>query len=122
MAERGGGMTNSIESPLVRTLLWQLKGAKVETPTKELRFAPPRRWRFDLAWPDRMVAVEVEGGTWTNGRHVRGSGFEKDAEKYSEAAIRGWKVIRVTRGMIERGDALSLIERAMRIESATKEK
>ena len=45
-------------------------------PIREHRFAPPRRWRFDYAWPDRRLALEVEGGTWTGGRHVRGRGYE----------------------------------------------
>lgn len=74
---------------------------------------PPRRWRFDLAWPGVKVACEIEGGIWANGRHTRGSGFEGDCIKYSEAAILGWRVIRVTGGMIEDGRALALIRRAL---------
>ena len=62
---------------------------------REYRFAPPRRWRFDYAFPQHKVAVEVEGGVWIRGRHTRGAGFVKDLEKYSEAAILGWAVIRV---------------------------
>lgn len=30
---------------------------------REHRFHPTRRWRFDFAWPDEKVALEVEGGT-----------------------------------------------------------
>jgi hypothetical protein len=80
---------------------------------REFRFAPPRRWKFDFAWPDRLVACEVEGAIWAGGRHVRGSGFQQDAEKYNEAAIRGWKVIRVTDKQINRGEALAWIKRAL---------
>jgi very-short-patch-repair endonuclease len=60
-----------------------------------------------------LVAAEVEGGTWSGGRHTRGSGFEKDAEKYNEAANDGWRVLRFTGGMIQRGEALQQIERAL---------
>jgi len=83
-------------------------------PVREYQFAPPRRWRFDFAWPERKIAVEVEGGIWANGRHTRGSGFEKDAVKYNEAAALGWSVYRFTSGMIDSGAALRLIEAALR--------
>ncbi len=100
-------------SALVDTLLWQIKAAKMPKPTQEHRFFPPRRWRFDLSWPRMMVAVEVEGGIWMNGRHSRGKGFENDCIKYNAAALLGWKVLRVTGGMIEDGSALKTIEQAM---------
>jgi very-short-patch-repair endonuclease len=63
---------------------------------RELVFAPGRRYRFDFAWPDLMVAVEIEGGTWIAGRHSRGSGFAADCRKYNDAAERGWAVLRFT--------------------------
>ena len=72
-----------------------------------------RKWRFDFAWPALMLAVECEGGTFSGGRHTRGTGFEKDAEKYGEATARGWRVLRVTQRQITSGEALVLIERMM---------
>lgn len=72
------------------------KRAKLPRPVAEFRFAPPRRWRFDYAWPADRVALEVEGGVWTQGRHTRGSGFVKDMEKYNAAAALGWRVLRTT--------------------------
>lgn len=69
---------------------------------RELRFAPPRRWRLDFAHPQAMVAIEAEGGVWSGGRHVRGKGFEDDCAKYNHAATLGWLVFRVTAGMLER--------------------
>lgn len=65
-------------------------------PVQEYRFAPPRRWRFDYAWPSRKVAIEVEGGVWIAGRHTRGKGYIRDLEKYNEAALLGWTVLRYT--------------------------
>ena len=62
----------------------------------EFRFHPERRWRFDFAWPDKLVAVEVHGGVHRGGRHVRGTGFLNDREKMNEALVRGWKVLEVT--------------------------
>ena len=77
-----------------------------------LKAADLRDWRFDFAWPDRGLAVEVEGGTWSGGRHTRGGGFEGDCEKYNAAALLGWKVLRFTGGMVESGLAAATLERA----------
>ncbi len=76
----------------------------------EYRFAPPRRWRFDLAFPSILWAVEIEGATWTGGRHTRGAGFERDAEKYNRACLLGWRVLRVTTGMVNDGRAFALLD------------
>jgi very-short-patch-repair endonuclease len=84
-------------------------------PVREYRFMPPRRFRFDFAFPDSKVALELEGGTWIGGRHNRGQGYENDCEKYSEAAIRGWKVIRATGRMVKDGTAIELLKRALNV-------
>ena len=73
-----------------------VKREKLPAPVPELRFAPPRKWRFDYAWPEQKVALEVEGGVWTNGRHTRGAGFLADVAKYNRAAILGWRLLRCT--------------------------
>lgn len=84
---------------------------KLPEPDREYRFHPERRWRFDFAWPTKKVAIEVEGGTWTNGRHSRGNGFENDCEKYNEAAILGWTVLRFTTRQVKRGIAIDTVMR-----------
>lgn len=68
----------------------------IEIPVAEYRFHKTRRWRFDYAWPDYKVALEIEGGVYTRGRHTRPSGFLGDMEKYNAAACAGWTVIRCT--------------------------
>lgn len=69
-------------------------------PETEYRFHPTRKWRFDFAYPDKKIALEVEGGTWVGGRHINPIGFQKDCEKYNEAAKMGWKVYRCTPKML----------------------
>lgn len=61
---------------------------------KEFQFHPTRRWRFDYAIPSHKIALEVEGGVFSKGRHTRGAGFIGDIEKYNEAARLGWRVVR----------------------------
>lgn len=63
-------------------------------PLTEHKFHVTRRWRFDYAWPEHQLALEVEGGVWVGGRHTSGAGFVKDMEKYNEAACMGWRIIR----------------------------
>lgn len=97
-------------------LRWKQLARGYPAPVTEHRFASPRRWRFDFAWPEQMVAVELEGGVWTGGRHTRGAGFEADCEKYNEAFALGWRVFRLTGKMLEQDPArwVGVITGAMR--------
>jgi hypothetical protein len=73
-----------------------------------------RKWTFDFAWLDKAVALEVEGGIWVQGRHSRGAGYEADAIKYNSATLLGWRVFRVTGGMVKDGRAIELLEEVFR--------
>lgn len=77
------------------------------TPEREYRFCEERKWAFDFAFPEQMVAIEIEGGTWSGGRHTRGSGYEKDLEKYNAATRLGWRIFRYSTEMVMRGDAIN---------------
>ena len=96
-----------IESNLERTFDTLLKqyAPDIATPKKEYRFFNKRRWRFDRAWIDFKIAVELEGGIYSHGRHVRGQGFENDCIKYNTAITLGWVVFRVTSNMLKRDPA-----------------
>ena len=63
---------------------------------KEYRFHDKRKWRFDYAIPEHKIAIEVEGGVWTGGRHTSPKGFLGDMEKYNTATVMGWRVLRTT--------------------------
>ena len=80
---------------------------------REWQFDAKRRWRFDFCWPSRMVAVELEGGVYSGGRHVRGRGFENDCEKMNAASLAGWKLGRFTSRMVDNGEALAWLRRAL---------
>lgn len=104
----------------------QLRALGVPTPEREYRFAKPERdWRFDFAWPNRRIAVEVEGGVWARptmpggaqgGRHNRGAGYLRDLEKYNGAALRGWVLLRYTDREIKSWHAAREIARALGVE------
>lgn len=100
-------------SDLEDAMAFQIRVVRLPKPAREYRFHPERRWRFDFAWPQRKVALEVEGGTRTGGRHVRGDGFAADCEKYNTAAIMGWRVLRVTGEMVHDGTAINTLEKLL---------
>lgn len=79
-------------------------------PEPELRFHPSRKWRWDLGWKDRLLAVEFQGGVWTNGGHTRGKGYSDDMEKYATAAVLGWRLIPITYQQLERGFLWELLD------------
>lgn len=76
--------------------------AGLPEPVPELAFHPDRRWRFDWAWPDQRVALEIDGGVWSGGRHTRGAGFREDMEKLSEATARGLPRNALSRALVTR--------------------
>ena len=75
-------------------------------PKREYKFYALRNWKADFCFVAEQIIVEVEGGIWNNGRHTRGAAFEKDCEKYNRAAMLGFRVLRYSTEMIERGDAI----------------
>lgn len=68
----------------------------------EYRFNDQRKWRFDFAFAripfdDELdkcrVALEVQGGLFSGGRHSRGPALLKEHEKLNAAACAGWRVL-----------------------------
>ena len=115
-------------SKLTETLLYQIKITGLPEPETEYPFcrdivgAGPgirkrlqerglKNWRFDIAWPDRQIAVECEGGAFVNGGHVRGAYYRDNMIKYANAMVNGWVVYRCDMWMIKKGIAISHIEK-----------
>ena len=79
----------------------------------EYLFCVGRKWRLDFAWPLLKIACEVEGGTWSGGRHTTGTGFHNDCEKYNQAELYGWHIFRFTSKMVKDGTALIVMNQAL---------
>lgn len=75
-------------------------------PEREYQFVESRKWRFDFYFPTHKIAIEIEGGTWSGGRHGRGAGMERDMDKYNYAAKLGIMVLRYTTKMVQDGCAI----------------
>lgn len=91
---------------------------KVEC-VKEYKFHPTRRWRFDYAIPNHKIALEVEGGVWTGGRHTSPKGFLGDVEKYNTATLMGWRVLRTIPDELHTNATLQMLRTAMQTSAAT---
>ena len=100
---------------LVARLEIQLRAAKLPKWMREVAFDKTGR-RLDLAWVRNgwaPLAVEIHGGVWSNGRHVRGQGFINDRAKMNDARLAGWLVLEVCDEHIESGQAIEWIRRAL---------
>lgn len=92
----------AIDYPL--QLANQLTLAGLPSPTFEPTFYPTRKWRFDLCWPQFLIAVEVDGAIGT-GRHTRRAGFIEDCIKLNHAALLGYRVFRFPTEHVRSGQA-----------------
>lgn len=93
--------------------LLMVKARKLHRPVPEFRFHPVRKFRFDFAWPEHRLALEVEGGVWSGGAHGRGTGIVRDMEKATLAAEEGWRIIRVTPSKLATEGTMDSIHRAL---------
>jgi len=95
---------------LERLLLQHLRAHQLPEPEREYSFHSQRKWRFDFAYPALRIGIECEGGIHSGGRHVRGTGYERDLDKYNAAVLCGWNVVRFSAGMIGSGKAVETIK------------
>ena len=96
----------------------QIRALQLPAPEREYRFHPSKKWRFDFAWPAFRLAVEIDGGIHTQGRHVRGAGFVADCHKLNCAALLDWTVIRLTPDMVRNGEGIAYLEQGIELRSA----
>ncbi len=91
-------------------LLWRVAGGP--PLEREVQFHTSRRWRADFAHLPTRTLIEIEGGIFMRkgGRHNRGGGYARDAEKYLEAVLGGWQVIRLTEKQLEIGTVERIAE------------
>lgn len=104
---------------LERRALKVLQRAGIYPPVKQLQFSPPRRWKFDFAWPVQLIAIEIQGGTWSPKKmgHSSGSGIQADMEKHNAAALQGWLLLCYSDHGIGDGSMVDDVRRALEIRS-----
>jgi len=90
-------------------LIQQMKIAGITDWQREYRFSDTRMWRLDFAWPKGRLGLEIHGGSFSGGRHVRGTGFAKDCEKMNALTLAGWRTLVYTTEQVNSGVAVQHI-------------
>lgn len=87
---------------------WKAIAKDLPLPETQAMFHPTRKWRFDFAWKLKVyardesgamrceefkVAVEIQGGAFSQGGHSRGAQQARDHAKLNEAQRLGWIVL-----------------------------
>lgn len=112
LAANAGALGVDVPNPLAAKFehLWQTwQGPEL---TKEYRFHPHRRWRADYAvlGDGIKVLIELEGGIYSGGRHVRADGYRNDVEKYNAASMLGFVVLRLGTGQVDHQHVTEIID------------
>ena len=82
---------------------------------REAKATKGRRWRWDFfitvgITDHEFILIDIQGGTWNNGRHSRGKGYQNDCDKGNAATKDGYTVFHFTGDDIKSGKALTFIE------------
>lgn len=101
----------------------QCKGYGLPYFERQLRFAKGigRQWRFDFAFPDHRVAVEIDGVAVRRlagqlvvmGRHASIAGIRGDHEKCNTAILLGWHVLHFLQTDVKPKIALEMTMRVL---------
>lgn len=118
--EAGKGKTPRVEKKPTHDykgdFLNDLHLAGLPAPVKEFRFHKKRKWPWDFCYPDQMIAIEYQGGTYMQGKsgHSNVDGLERDYEKFTEGSLLGWTIILINAKTVKNGKALEWVERALK--------
>ena len=99
------------QSSLEAQFAAQIKFMKLPPPVAEHRFHPKRKWRFDFAWVDIKLAVELQGLLWAGkGRHQNAANLDNEYTKENEAVLLGWRVLKFSSRQVQSGEAITWIK------------
>ena len=100
-------------SALEETLAFQIKAIRLPAPEREFKAVEGRKFKWDFAWPDHSLLLEIQGQIWRKGGHTTGTGILRDMEKLNLAVLNGWRVLQVAREHIESGQAVKWVQQAL---------
>ena len=99
-------MTSALEN----LFAFQLDSAGLTGYVREFAAIPGRKFRFDFAFVQERLLIEVQGGVWNGGAHGRPTGITRDMDKLNQAQIHGWKVLQFDTKMVKSGVGLEFTE------------
>jgi very-short-patch-repair endonuclease len=121
LARASANILDRIRAPLTKLdaeppedlLAYQLQTVKAPFFERQFRIHRKRRFRADFYFPKGQLVVEVDGGGYVKGRHSRGKGIERDAEKSAYIAQMPARLMRVTPKHVKSGEAVDWILKAL---------
>ena len=87
----------------------ELSGGTGKGLRQRLKDADLHDWRFDIAITLHLIAIELDGSVFTQGRHTRGLGVISDMDKINAATVNGWRVLRFTHTHHKHGDIVRMV-------------
>ena len=100
-------------SELEAELAMQIRTLGLPEPIREYPAIKGRKFRFDFAWLEQRLLVEVNGGTFTRGGHSTGVGIRRDYEKANLAQLAGWRVLMFDGRAVRSGEAVEQVRKAL---------
>jgi very-short-patch-repair endonuclease len=124
MASKKGSGSGSSKEDLEIALLTQIRQLQLEEPLREfmaIKKESGRSFRWDFAWPDHRLLVEIQGDIWAGKRgeesgHTSGVGLLRDYEKNNLAVYYGWRVLFFASNTIHSGEAVNQIEQFLKLD------
>jgi hypothetical protein len=114
LREKNKALENEFSGQIAQRILAGLRPwphlGKNARPVPQYAFHPKRKWRYDYAWPNHRLLIDIDGGTYSSGAHARGGGIENDREKDAAAVVAGWRVLRVTAKQVKAQRAVAWVE------------
>lgn len=94
------------------TLALHIRARGLPEAIREYRPFTERKFRLDLAWPERMLFVECDGGEFLQAS-ARRHGGAKDCERWNMLTWHGWKGYRFVGSQVKSGYAIKTIENVL---------
>ena len=70
--------------------------------------------KADFAWPTYKVLAELQGATWSRGRHTRGRGYAEDRMLSNWRQLDGWIALEFTSDHLNDDHAIPIVSAALR--------
>jgi very-short-patch-repair endonuclease len=99
-----------MNSALEDTFAFQLDAYGLTGYVREYAAIPGRKFRFDFAFIQERLLIEVQGGTFSGGAHGRGVGIHRDYEKGNLAVQHKWRVLQFDTKQVKSGEAVAFTQ------------
>lgn len=76
-----------------------VKSKRHQTPERKLA----KTYKIDFAFQELKLAIEIQGGTYRNGRHNRGKGYAEDRKRIRDLQYMDWVVLEYTTDDLQPG-------------------